>query len=426
MKALISPLLQNSEKLGIPGKNLKPSPSRFITQNDLLNLPIRKPPTVKGIQQYMVGTLIKLNVLYIAIRLYFNPIKIYKVLKGLSFLRKQYLGDYKLLKLFKIRSRYYWDMHAPGWPSKAFTKYTEGEMNRIISFRPLSDYLNSMILAITKKCPLNCEHCYEWNVINRKEKLSQSDLISMVRKFQDRGKGVAQIQFSGGEPLSRYSDILQILYYSNSDTDFWIVTSGYYLSTERAKELRSAGLKGFAFSLDHFDSEKHNKFRGSRDSYYTVIKAIEYTHQADLAVILSLCVTKEFTSSENLMKYAEMAKTLGVSFILLIEPRASGRYEGKEVGLTDSQILALEDFYVKMNFNAAYLEYPAVSYHGYHQRRVGCFGGTNRYIYVNTDGEMQACPFCQQTYGTILNGSAKILDKPIMINGCKPFRMANL
>ena len=98
------------------------------------------------------------------------------------------MGDYKVKKLFKIQGRYYWDMHTPGWPSKAFTKYTEGEMNRIIPFRPVADYLNSMIFAISKKCPLSCQHCYEWDVINNKEKLSQEDLITIVRKFQNRGK----------------------------------------------------------------------------------------------------------------------------------------------------------------------------------------------------------------------------------------------
>ena len=263
-------------------------------------------------------------------------------------------------------------------------------------------------------------------VINNKEKLSLEDLITIVKKFQNRGKGVAQIQLSGGEPLSRYEDILKLLQKSNSDTDFWIVTSGYNLTLEKAQVLKSAGLKGFAFSIDHFNSSKHNLFRGSRDSFNWVMKAINNAHQANLAVILSLCVTKEFTTEDNLMKYAQMAKRLGASFILMIEPRAVGRYAGKNIDLSKSQEKILEEFYLKMNFDNGYSDYPAVSYHGYHQRRVGCFGGTNRYVYVDTNGEMQVCPFCQKKYGSVISESFDEKDIKIFTNGCLPFSQAKI
>ena len=395
-------------------------------QTELLGFPAWDPPIVFGFRAFIIGILIKFNVLLIAARLYFHPLKVFKVLRRLERLRRQYMGDYKVKKLFKIQGRYYWDMHAPGWPSKAFAKYTEGEMNRIIPFRPVADYLNSMIFAITKKCPLNCQHCYEWDVINNKEKLSQEDLITIVRKFQNRGKGVAQIQFSGGDPLSRYEDILQILNNSNSDTDFWIVSSGYNLTLEMAQALSSAGLKGFAFSLDHFDADKHNAFRGLQDSFSRVIKAINSAHKANLVVILSLCVTKEFTTEDNLTKYAQMAKRLGASFILMIEPRAVGRYAGKNIDLSKSQEKILEAFYLKMNFNDDYSDYPAVSYHGYHQRRVGCFGGTNRYIYVDTNGEMQVCPFCQKKYGSVFSESFDKKEIKMFTNGCLPYSQAKI
>lgn len=393
-------------------------------QIDLLNLPLWEPPLVRGVHKYIVGSLIKFHILLIALRQYLNPFSVYKVFKSLRNLQRQYIGDHKIVKLFQIQGRYYWDMHAPGWPSKAFVKYNEGEMNRIIQFRPIHDYLNSMIFAITKKCPLNCEHCYEWEVINNREKLTRDDLVSVVNKFQQRGKGVAQIQFSGGEPLSRYEDILHVLQKAKKDTDFWIVSSGYFLTLEKAKALKNAGLKGFSISLDHFDGNIHNTFRGSNESYSRVMTAIENAHQAHLVVILSLCVTRQFVSKVNLIKYANLAKRLGVSFILLIEPRAVGRYAGKDIGLSREQEELLEDFYLKLNFDKTYSGYPAVSYHGYHQRRVGCFGGTNRYVYVNTDGDLQVCPFCQKSFGNVVSDFEQLRTALRMNNGCKPYKQA--
>ena len=393
-------------------------------QVDMLNVPIWSPPLVRGMHKILIGILIKFNVITIAIRLYINPLKVIKVIKQLELLRRQYMGDFKVKKLFKIHNRYYWDMHAPGWPSKAFTKYNEGEMNRIIHFRPISDYLNSMIFAITKKCPLQCQHCYEWDVINKKETLSTSDLKSIVLKFQNRGKGVAQIQFSGGEPLSRYEDILELLKIANTDTDFWIVTSGYHFTKEKARRLKSAGLKGIAVSLDHFNENQHNSFRGSKDSFSWVLKSIRHAHQVGLAVILSLCVTKEFTSEANLINYALFAQKLGAAFILLIEPRAVGKYAGKDVALTAEQENILDTFYLKMNYDSEFAEFPAVSYHAYHQRRVGCFGGTNRYIYVDTNGDIQVCPFCQKKYGNVLSELLNERMDLIQKNGCTPYKQA--
>jgi MoaA/NifB/PqqE/SkfB family radical SAM enzyme len=397
-----------------------------FTQSNSPDIPLRNPPLVLGLHRILIGILIKFNVFIIALRLYPNPLKTFTVLQKLEYLRRQYMGDYNLRKLFKIDGRYYWDMHAPGWPSKAFTIYNEGEMNRIIPKRPISDYLNSMILAITKKCPLNCEHCYEWGEINKKEKLSLEDLVGIVRKFQSKGKGVAQIQLSGGEPLSRYQEILKLLQKANMDTDFWIVSSGYYLTLDKALALKSAGLIGFAFSLDHFNAAHHNSFRGSPYSFDWVMKAIDNAHKAKLAVLLSLCVTREFTTNDNLMKYAKLAKRLGVSFILLLEPRAVGKYAGMDVALSKAQEDILDKFYLKMNFDDDYASYPAVSYHGYHQRRIGCFGGTNRFLYVNTNGELQVCPYCQKKYGNLISGPFDENELKKATNGCLPYQQAKI
>lgn len=355
-----------------------------------------RPPLVRGIHKYFIGSLIRMHITVIAFSHYLNPVKVFHVLKKLELLRRQYMGDYKIVKLFKVDGRYYYDMHAPGWPSSAFIRYNEGEMYRIIPFRRKTNYLNSMILAITKKCPLRCLHCYEWDVLNDREKLSLEDLKAIIKKFQSHGKGVAQIQLSGGEPLSRFDDVISLLKSADNSTDFWIVTSGFQLTQEKATQLKEAGLRGLAISLDHFDPGQHNAFRGSEESFQWVIKAVANAHQAKLVVILSLCPTREFISEENMWQYAQLAKKLGAAFILIIEPRAVGHFADKDIKLSNNQLKILEDFYLKMNYNPGYADMPAVSYHGYHQRRVGCFGSGNRYLYIDTDGEMHICPFCRQ------------------------------
>lgn len=412
---------QNGSK---PGERMRKTtiPPAFKTYG----LMEKAPPLVYGFHKLVVEILIRLNVIGIAIKHFHNPIKVSRVLKKLEFLRRQYMGNFNNVKLMKVDGRYYWDMHAPGWPSRAFNKHSAGEINRISPFREKSDYLNSMIFAITKKCPLQCEHCYEWKELNGKETLSLNDLKKIIQKFQERGKGVAQIQLSGGEPLSRFDDMVELLRSSKSGTDFWVVTSGYKLTAERAKTLKDAGLKGVSISLDHFKPEKHNVIRGSHESFEWVIKAISNAHDAKLVVILSLCATKEFITERNIMMYAQLAKKLGVAYILIIEPRAVGHFAGRNVALTKQQEKILEDFYLKMNYDPKYSDMPAVSYHGYHQRRIGCFGGGSRYIYVNTNGDLQVCPFCQQKFGNVLSSPIETSVEKMKVNGCTRYRQAQL
>jgi MoaA/NifB/PqqE/SkfB family radical SAM enzyme len=220
--------------------------------------------------------------------------------------------------------------------------------------------------------------------------------------------------------------MIELLKSAKPDTDFWIVTSGYKLTFEKAIELKNAGLKGMAISLDHYDPEKHNLFRGSEKSFEWVINAVENAHRAGLVVVFLLCPTKEFTSYLNLTRYASLAKRLGAAFILLIEPRSVGRFAGKDVALTREQELILEEFYLKMNYSPEFSDMPAVSYHGYHQRRTGCFGSGSRYLYVDTDGDMHICPFCRQKMGNILNPLVSNSLEKMKKAGCHKYKHAEI
>ena len=114
----------------------------------------------------------------------------------------------------------------------------------------------------------------------------------------------------------------------------------------------------------------------------------------------------------------QFAKNLGVHFVQLLEPKNIGHYADKEVLLEEKHIQLLESFFKIINNDAAYADYPFVMYHGYHQRRVGCYAGS-RSIYIDSAGDVNACPFCHtKSYnvGDILKSKNKIA--PIKENLC--------
>ena len=211
---------------------------------------------------------------------------------------------------------------------------------------------------------------------------------------------MAQIQLSGGEPVRRYADVLAVLEAATPETDFWLLTSGLGLTQTRARQLRAAGLTGVQISLDHHEPALHDFFRGFEGAFQAAEAAVRAARAAGLVVGLNRCATRAFTTPTNLMAYAELARGWGAHFIQLPEPRAVGHYAGQDVDLARAQEALLEDFYHQLNTHPAYRSYPIVTYHGWHQRRVDCFGAADRYLYLDPTGAVYACPFCQGAAGS--------------------------
>jgi hypothetical protein len=138
---------------------------------------------------------------------------------------------------------------------------------------------------------------------------------------------------------------------------------------------------------------------------------------------LSICMTRSFVSENNLIAYLNLAKSWGVCMIRLLEPRAVGRFSGMDVSLFEEQIQIAERFFLDVNSSARYRNYPVVTYPGYHQRRTGCLGGGNRYFYIDSMGDIHACPFCQRKAGNAATGQLEPALAILRKSGCHEFAM---
>lgn len=374
------------------------------------------PPMVYGARKRVVKVLLWSRILWLAVRAYRSPLRALRVLNRMVDQRSR-VQRWVTQKYAHASGRYFWNLYAPGFPSRAFDGYVERELDRVEPFRDSPPGLQTVVLAITKRCPLKCEHCCEWAVLNAREALTASDLKEIVDRVRTRG--AAQLFLSGGEPLRRFTDLLAVVSAASPGVDVWILSSGHGLTAERAGRLAEAGLTGVALSVDHWDATAHDRFRGFAGAFEWAERGAANARAAGLLVALSLCPTREFVSQENLDRYVSLAASLGASFIQLLEPKAIGHYAGRDVALTPHQQRLLEAFANRLNTDPTSRRLPSVSYPDYASRAVGCRGAGDRHLYIDTDGGVHPCPFCRAPNAAhVLDGDFNATLATLQAGGC--------
>lgn len=327
-------------------------------------------------------------------------------------------------KAVRVGGQIFLQLTFPRLGTAAMNVLVTNELHRHRHIPQRRQGLNTLILAITKKCPLQCAHCFEWDNLNQRENLSTDDVLRIIRKFQ--AEGIASIELSGGEPLNRFADLRQILRESDTEhSDFWLLTSGYRLTPQRAKDLKMAGLVGVCVSLDHWDSAQHDAFRGMEGSFDWAMLAAQNARAVGLAVCFSLTALREFCNRDDLMRYAHLAREQGAHFIRILEPRSVGHFAGQPVELGEKEIRVIEAFVRELQTSPAFRDFPMVDYYAAYQRQAGCSGAGQRFLYVDTDGDMHACPFCQNKCGNVLcEGIETGRQQMEQASGCHAYEMA--
>ena len=367
-----------------------------ISNNEKVSTPSLLPGSLLNTLLWMA---IKLRIFYFACIVLKYPDKIFKTFIALIKLRTNVWGG-DMKKICKINDKYYFNIYTPGWPSKEYDLLIKNELIRHSSTPSFEERLSFVFLAITRKCPMKCEHCFEWDNLNQKESFTKEDLFKTIDIYQN--EGVLQFHFSGGEPLVRIKELLEVMHYASRKSACWVITSGFNLTPQNAILLKNAGCKGVVVSIDHYNADLHNLFRGNPHSFLMATNGVKAALDAGLVTAISVCTTKGFIDGNHLLPYIEFAKNLNVHFVQLLEPKNVGHYKYENVLLSQAQSNRLEKVFTDFNNLPEYKTYPTIMYHGYHQRRVGCFAGT-RSIYVDSVGDVHACPFCHTAAYNILH-----------------------
>ena len=386
---------------------------------------INYPRIISGTRKNWTMFRMWMSVSMFVLRKYKTPGKFIKIVRRVKELKNRYNVENGYKKVAYVDGRTFISPNNNGWPAKHFNRLIDIEARTALNDKVSNlEQLNIVLIALTKKCPLNCEHCYEAEELNKRDTLTLEDHKKILKKVQDAG--IPMIQYGGGDPMAKVNDLVELLESAQKTSDFWISTSGFNFTSENAIRLKMAGLTGVSISLDHHDSDKHNKFRRNDKAFQWAIDAAKNAREAGLVINLSPCITKEFITKENLQRYLEFAGEIGASFVQMIEPRAVGNYAMQDVHLQNEHIEIAERFFLDANEDPKYRHLPIVLYPGYHQRKTGCPGAGAKYLYIDTDGYMSSCPFCRNKKTHILDEDERESSIHEMRNeGCGAFENLN-
>ncbi len=326
-----------------------------------------------------------------------------------GFLRTlQLLWRLKLTKIIAVGNRFHFSLVEPGWPSTAYDHYmAKGGLNLDAAGTSWKKQIDLAILAVTRRCPYRCLHCYEIQNLAETDTVPLEHWTKLIAELQQVGVGV--IVLSGGEPMARFEDLVLMLRSGNKSlSDFHIHTTGHGVTAEKVRALKEAGLVAAGVGLDDFDRRRQAEFRKSENAFDAALKAIHLFSEAGLFTYVNMCLTRPMMTRENLRKFYYFISEQGASALQLLEPIPCGAYAGakKESLCSAADRSTVTEFFLD-TYRGQWKTAPAVYYNAYLEapRHLGCRMGGLSHLQIDGLGNVKPCAFLPVSFGNAFKES---------------------
>lgn len=146
---------------------------------------------------------------------------------------------------------------------------------------------------LTRRCNLECAHCYisAGPSESASSELSTEECLRIMDEILTLN-AAPMIILSGGEPLLR-DDLCHLAGHAAGRGATVVVgTNGTLLSDARIRELKEAGVRGVAVSVDSLRAQYHDNFRHGKGSLAQTQEALERLRAHRLDFIVQTTVTK--------------------------------------------------------------------------------------------------------------------------------------
>ncbi len=180
--------------------------------------------------------------------------------------------------------------------------------------RPLRD----LRISVTDRCNFRCVYCMPKEIFGADYKyLRHADILSYEEITRIAGLllklGVEKFRLTGGEPLMRreIEKLVAMLAALPGLRDLSLTTNGAALSLEKARALRTAGLRRITISLDAIDDTAFREMNDVAFPVTRVLSAIDNAAVAGLAPVKINMVVKRGINEQEVVPMARHFRESG-------------------------------------------------------------------------------------------------------------------
>jgi len=211
--------------------------------------------------------------------------------------------------------------------------------------KPPPNTFRCLAPEITKKCNLNCIHCYLSAGKTHKNELTLKEIKELLQAAVEAG-GIS-VSLGGGEPLVR-DDCTEIIQYAPSlDLLITLGTNGALIDEKIAKKLSGIPMK-IQISLDGAGKETHDSIRGA-GSFNSTVKGIDHLVHEGMAKDIVIAFTPMKANVDDIPGIIDFALERQIPVIQFPPLSSSGRAKKRwnELRLSNQQMLRFWEFVAK-------------------------------------------------------------------------------
>ena len=251
--------------------------------------------------------------------------------------------------------------------------------------------LEEVFFELTKKCNLNCMHCYIPKDIEKNE-MTKDEWFHIVDQCKELG--VALIKLTGGEAMisPHFWNIVE--YISQKEIRMRLYTNGSFLNEENVSRLKKLGVNECQISVDGGTAATHDSFRRVKGNYERIQNALPILQKYEMKVILS------YTISDYNQREVENFVELSYQYSnvkIVVSPYMNYHQTSEkkcELHVDDQMVNMLKGLFEKNQYKWSD---KTRYYMSFSNQFIGFCGAGTYMLYIDSQGKAMICPLLNQS-----------------------------
>ena len=267
-----------------------------------------------------------------------------------------------------------------------------------------------ILMDPTSACNLHCTGCWAAEYGN-KLNLSYEELSNVVK--QGKEIGVYFYMFTGGEPLVRKKDIIQLCE-EHHECQFLAFTNGTLVDEAFCQEMKRVGNLALAISLE--GSPEVNDLRRGAGVYGKVMHAMELLKKNGLIFGTSICYTSKNCESVTSKEFVKLMVDKGCRYAMYFHYMPVGNEASLELLPTPEQRMYIKDRIREIRKLENGEGLFTMDFQNDGEFVGGCIAGGRNYFHINANGDAEPCVFIHYSGANIRTHSLlEILKQPLFM-----------